>query len=178
MKKNYAFGLILIVVLCIALCACDGSGLPWADKTVDNNNGKQQTYVVYVCGAVENEGYYEVEDRSTYFAAILQAGLVAQSFLPQNTETVVASDSSIIVQYVEDGVVRDCVDVNNPFFSLRDASLFEGLSEEVVAKIADYLEKFGAIHNKHVLREVLGEDDYENYHYKLYVAEADYEKAY
>ena len=179
MKKNCALILILLLSACLLLCACDASKMfPWGDKTVNNNDGKLKTFTIYVYGAVENEGYYEVEEGSTYLDAIVQAGMLAQSIPPQSAESLVnGKQTSIVVQYAEDGKVRDCTDVNSAFFLLRDPNLFDGVfSQEVVNKLADYLQS-GTIHNKQVLREVLGEDDYEHYHYKLYVAEADYEKA-
>lgn len=179
MKKNCAFVLILVVALTLAFSACDGSKTsPWGDKTIENNDGTPKIYSIYVCGAVKNEGYYEVEEGATYRNAIMQAGLLAQSFQSQHNDGLVnAQKTAIVVQYVADGIPHDCIDVNNAYFALRDPLLFDGLSEAVVTKIADYLEAVGKIRNKKVLREVLGEDYYENYHYKLYVAEADYEKA-
>lgn len=177
MKKYCVFALILMFVSLAALCGCDDSTMsPWGDKDSQNNANKPQTYKVYVYGAVENEGYFEVSEGSTYFAAILQAGLLEQSHLTSFCETVVSDQQmSIGVQYTENGVVRDGIDANSVFFSLRLP--WEGLSDEVVNKIADYHEEHGTIRNKTELRNVLGDEDYANYHYKLYIAEADYEEA-
>lgn len=159
--------------------ACDGSQRsPWADKNVENNDGTPKVYSIYVYGAVKNEGYHEVSEGGTYLDAIMQAGILLQSFLPQQAEILVNGEqTAVVVQYVEDGTPHDCVDANSVFFALRDATRFVGLSQQVVEKIADYQENVGKIRNKRVLYEVLGEEDFENYHYKLYVAEADYEKA-
>ena len=176
MKKNSLLVLILIVVLCVAFSACDLAKMsPWSDKTVENNGNKSKTYTIYVYGAVENEGYYEVNAGDTYYDAIVKAGLLTQSWLPTNATSIVSERQlRAVVQYVEDGVVYDCINVNSALLSLKPI----GLSDEVVAKIVAYVELNGKIHNKTVLRAVLGDDDYENYHYKLYIAEADYEKAY
>ena len=187
MKRNYAFALVLIFVLCLTFCGCEdakkptwGDKLsPWGDKNVENNNGGSatKTYKIYVYGAVEKEGYYEVAEGETYLAAINKAGLLDCSWLPANVNSVVdEKQPSIVVQYLEGDTPHDCYDANSEFFSLRMSSLFAGLSDAVVNKIADYHEAHGTIPNKAVLREVLG-DDYENYHYKLYIAEADYEEA-
>ena len=182
MKRNCAFILILIFVVCLAFCACDDTKTsPWGDKNVENNGSDKdngsvtKTYKIYVYGAVENEGYYEVEEGATYLEAIIQAGLLECSWLPASANSVVdEKQSSIVVQYLENGVVHDCINANWEYFYLRLPR--EGLSDAVVNKIADYLDVHDKIPNKTVLLEVLGED-YENYHYKLYIAEADYEEA-
>ena len=192
MKKNCVFITMLIFVLMLALCSCDASKTlalgdifsPWGDKNVENNpnggnNTAPQTYKIYVCGAVEKEGYYDVSEGDTYFSAITHAGLLPNlSWLPANAHSVVDErQKSILVQYIENDAPRDCINANSQFFSLRDAIYFDGLSEAVVNKIANYLETHGKIANKTVLLDVLGEEDYANYHYKLYIAEADYEEA-
>ena len=186
MKKNCAFILILFLVLCLAFCGCDvGKISPWGDKNVENNNSviigddnsKTKTLRIYVYGAVEKEGYYEVAKGETYFAAITQAGLIKdKSVLPSNATSIIDENKpSVVVQYAENGVAHNCYDVNSPFFTLRDPARFDGLSATVINKIADYLETHDKIPNKKVLREVLG-NDYQDYHYKLYIAEADYEE--
>ena len=109
-------------------------------------------------------------------AAISQAGLLIQSSLPTiSSSTVDTRVSFVVVSYIENGTVRDCINANHEFILSRLP--MEGIPGEIVNKIADYLTINGVIHNKNVLREVLGEVDYENYHYKFYVAEADYEEA-
>ena len=175
MKKYCGFALILICLL-FAFCGCDGATLsPWGDKSAHNNRNEPKTYTIYVYGAVENEGYFEVAAGGTYFDAITQAGLLAQSWLPTNCYSIIdAKQLSVAVNYSQDDSKYDCINVNGASFVYRLET--DGLPYEVVNKIADYLEAYGTIHNKTVLRSVLGENDYENYHYKLYVAEADYEK--
>ena len=184
MKKNCGFALILIFILCFLLCACDNSTIsPWGQQSPENgqNDGENsgvttKTYQIYVCGAVENEGYYEVKEGDTYFQAVMQAGILEQSSLPSNVYSLVNGEqTAIVVNYLENGTEKYCINANHQFFSLRLP--WEGLSDEVVNKIADYIDEHGAITNKTVLREVLGDEDYENYHFKLYIAEADYEKA-
>ena len=176
MKKNCAFALILIVVLCSTLCACDGAKTsPWGEQNTENKDGTPKPFTLYVCGAVKNEGYYEAKEGETYLDVITKAGRLDESdLLSKYFELVDGETTAICVGYLEDGVAHSCVDVNSDFFLLRDATLFYGLSQEVVNKIADYREAHGTVTNQQILREVLG-DDYENYHYKLYVAEANYE---
>ena len=176
----------------LAFCSCDASDLlalggnfsPWGDKNVENSgNGDdgnvKKTYRIYVCGAVAREGYYEIDEGETYLSAIKQAGLLAhRSWLPINSNSVVdESCLSIVVWYMDSDTPRECYDANSIFLSLCDATYFDGLSDAVINKIADYLELHGKIPNKTVLLEVLGAEDYANYHYKLYIAEADYEEA-
>ena len=178
MRKNYGFVLLVIMVLCVALCGCNASKVsPWGEKTAQNaaNNGPSDTYKIYVCGAVQNEGYFEVAKGDAYFAAIAQAGLLEKSWLSSNFYTIVdGSTSFVVVNYVENGVEHSCLNVNSEFIAQRYP--IADLSDGVVNKIADYVEEHGKIANKTVLRSVLG-DDFEIYHYKLYIAEADYEKA-
>ena len=182
MKKNYAIILIFIFVLCLVLCACDSSELsPWGEKNLQNDTNyapQISKFRVYVYGAVENEGYYVVEDGATYLDAIVQAGRLDCSLLTPIANSVIDKlQLSILVPYVEDDVQRDCYNANSVFFSLRDPARFDGLSQAVINKIADYLENHGKIVNKTVLLKVLGKEDYANYHYKLFIAEADYEEA-
>ena len=176
MKKSFGFALILILVLCLELCACDATNLfPWGDKVLNDNDGTTKTYKIYVCGAVENEGYYEVKEGGTYFDAIKQAGLLNQSSLPSNHSSLVTDEPlPVVVHYKENDVTHYCINVNHQFFLLRQP--IDGISMEVVNKIADYLEAHGTIRNKKVLHAVLGDEDFSNYHYKLYVAETDYEE--
>ncbi|MCH5160187.1 MAG: hypothetical protein J1F66_05030 [Clostridiales bacterium] len=176
--------------MALAFCGCDADEIsnwgdklsPWGDKNVENNaisdnSSITKTYRIYVYGAVANEGYHEVEEGEVYLAAIVKAGRLDCSLIPANANSLVdGSQKTIAVHYLENGVEHECYNVNSVIFSLRDSTKFYGLSDEVVNKIADYLETNDVIHNKTVLREVLGEDDYQNYHYKLYVAEADYEE--
>ena len=176
MKKFYGLCLIIIFALCLTFCSCDESTMsPWGEANTENNGNETKTYTVYVYGAVANEGYYKVSEGETYYEAIAQAGVLQQSYLPSNSSAIVSADAlSIVVHYKEDGVVHDCINANHESRWLRLPR--EGLSLSVINKIADYLEAYGTIPNKKVLREVLGDEDYENYNYKLYIAEADYEE--
>ena len=174
--------------MCLTFCGCEeiektiwaDKISPWSDKTVENSNAQsiseaEKKYTIYVCGAVEKEGYHSVAEGETYLTAIAQAGLLDCSYVTDNANSVVnEKQNAIIVPYLENGVLRDCYDVNWEYYYLRLPR--EGLSEAVVDKIADYLDIHGKIANKTVLREVLGEEDYANYHYKLFIAEADYEE--
>ena len=179
MKKSSAFIIMLLCIACLVLSSCGtGEMWIWGSKKQQNIDGdlRKKTYKVYVCGAVENEGYYEVLEGAIYLDAIVKAGLLQCSRLTDlANKRVDRQQSTVVVQYVEDGKVRYCYDVNWEYFSLRLP--MEGLSPSVVDKIADYLETRGKITNKAVLLEILGAEDYAEYHYKLYIAEADFEEA-
>ena len=187
MKKNFGFVWLLLLVLCLTFCSCDASKIsPWGEKNTQNttkdpeNDGKNRgdgagTYKIYVCGAVAKEGYYEVAAGDTYLDAITQAGLLPESWIPESFATVVnGSTSFVVVNYVENDEVKYCINANHEFIAKRYS--IADLPEEVVNKLADYIAANGAITNKDVLRSVLGKHDYQNYHYKFYVAEADYEE--
>lgn len=164
-------------MLSLTLCACDSTEiLPWGEKTNINNVGLPNSYTVYVCGAVQNEGYYRLYEGETYFVAIREAGLLVASAISSNAFAIVTEQPlPIFVDYIENGTVKNCINVNSQYFLL--GLPIDGISLQVVNKIADYIENCGVIRNKKTLLAVLGDDDYENYHYKLYVAEADYEEA-
>ena len=162
------------MTLCVSLCCCDGSQFStWGEKTALKNDKTDKTYTVYVYGAVENEGYYSVQKGDTYYQAIAQAGLLPQSALTPNYHSIVTdAQLSVVVHYTEHGKYYECVNVNSVAF-LWGIDV-PNVSNRVVAKISDYLQIHGKIHNEAELRAVLG-DDYKDNYYKLYVAEADYE---
>ena len=167
--------MIFIFVLCLLFAGCDNSMSPWGGEYVGDTDNTPKTYKVYVCGAVENEGYYQVTAGETYYQAIIQAGLLPQSALPANFSSIVNEQQlPVIVSYRENGLTRECINANSEF--IRERFPYEALSDEVVNKLADYLCEFGKITNKSILHAVLGEDDYKNYYFKLYIAEADYEE--
>ena len=174
MKKCLWFAWILIVTLCVSLCCCDGSQIsPWGEKSALNNVQSAKTYSVYVYGAVENEGYYRVQEGDTYYQAIAQAELLPQSVLTPNYYSIVTDmQLSIVVHYKENGKRYECVNVNG--MALLWGIDIPNIPHQVVAKISDYLQIHGKIHNETELRAVLG-NDYDNNFYKLYIAEADYE---
>lgn len=174
MKKYLLIVLVLILALCVIFGGCDVSKLsPWGEKSTQNKGDHAATYSVYVYGAVKNEGFYQVQKGDTYYQAIMQAGLLKQSKLTANYYSIVTDTQlSIAVHYVENGTEYECVNVNGRAF--EQGLDVPNVAAEVVAKIADYVQKHGKIHNQSQLRAALG-DDYETNYYKMYVAEEDYE---
>ena len=175
MKMRFLTTVILFLFLCAILCGCDAFfSSPFNGIEIDNQTGNA-TVRLYVYGAVANEGYVEVAVGSTYRDAIFLAGMLPESVLPSYALTIVENSlTRVAVNYYDRGVERQCVNVNGALILNRFD--IEGISFEVVNKLADYIEKNGKITNKQTLEAVLGDDYLANF-YKLYVAEEDYEKA-
>lgn len=162
---------VLILVLCASFCGCRYLS-PLGDVSINAQGDKPVR--VYVCGAVLNEGYVQVDPGSDYYHAIAAAGVTKYTYLPLDCYSVIdAFVTHIIVDYYADGAVRSCVDVNGALITYRMD--IDGISSAVVDKIADHIEKNGKITDKSVLAAVLG-DDYADNYYKFYVAESDYEE--
>ena len=172
MKRLFAL-LLILLTLSVMFCGCDASTIfPLSNKQIDDKT--TQNFRVYVCGAVRNEGYYEVNCGSDYYSAIVLAGIVNQSVLPDNISAIVTSETAqIVVNYVENGVTHYCINVNSLLIAERYP--IDGISPAVVNKIADYVEVFGKITNKQALATALG-SDYEDNFFKFFVAVENYEE--
>lgn len=172
MKKSFVLALILLI-LCVTICGCDASTIfPLGDKQIEDKI--TETFRVYVCGAVQNEGYYEVRSGCDYQSVIMLAGIIEQTVFSNNSLTVVTSETAyIVVNYKENGVIYNSINANNPLIAAQ--LLEDGISLEIVNKIADYVEIFGKITNKQALATALG-SDYEDNFFKFFVAMEDYEE--
>lgn len=168
---------ILLCLLCMVLLACCGCNelSPYAPTQVQNST--KVTYRVYVCGAVQNEGFVEVEQGSDYYALVLKAGMVEFSRLPDfGSQFVDGKMDSVVVDYVDEGGSRrNCVNCNGILVTQRLA--VDGIDAEVINLIADFILQKGKVRNKEQLKECLGEK-YQNNYYKFYVDKADYEENY
>ena len=174
MKARFLTSVILLLFLCVVFCACDAFfDLPFSSLEIENQSGK--TFRIYVYGAIENEGYVEVPSGSAYDTAIRIAGLLEQSVLPNFAATTVdGSLTQIAVEYNDGTKARESINVNGAVVLNRVP--VEGISIDIINKIADYIEQHGRITNKQVLEKILG-DDYSDNFYKFFVAEEDYEAA-
>ena len=185
MKRTLALVCILLVAITMFAC-CDGSfgyttikgdgfwtptTSPYQSQTIPNKNDK--TLKVYVCGAVQNEGYYVVSQGTTIADVIALAGILTQTIFPTNSQSFVQSDMQIVVDYHQDGQNYNAVNANGAY-TLSNLPA-PNLPAQVVQKLHDYYVKYGKITNKDVLKQILGQQLYQQHHYKLYVAEADYE---
>ena len=164
----------ILIVVCAILCGCGNSfNAPLGEVIVpaqlDNPDIR-----IYVCGAVEREGYYEVKAGTDYMDVLRLAGLLPESVIPTLNSFYVDGDIEIItVGYYDGEKICDSINVNSILIISRLS--VDGLSESVVNKLADYIKMHGKIANKKELEKALG-SDYADNHYKLFIAEKDYEE--
>ena len=172
MKARFFTTVILLLFLCAIFCSCDGIfNSPFRSEYIENQPAK--TFRLYVYGAVAREGYYEVQAGSAYDKAIQLAGILTVSVLPTFAATTVDGNlTQVAVNYYDGQTARECVNVNSDLVKGRYP--VEGISDEIVTKLADYVDVHGKITNKQQLEVALG-DDYSTNFYKFFVAEEDYE---
>ena len=163
---------VILLIICIVLCGCDNSS-SLGKVEIPNQPGKDKVRI-YVCGAVEREGYYEAEQGTDYFEVFSLAGILPESALPLVSSPYVdGSVTVLIVDFYDNQVRYSSVNANNPLISMRMS--VDGLTDDIVNKLADYIDEHGKITNKKQLLEALG-DDYGDNYYKLFIAEKDYEE--
>ncbi len=172
---------LLLFVLCLTLCGCSADLTPFKpvasntetqhDSNSSNNNSDKLK--IYVGGAVENEGYVEVDYGSTYADLLRLAGVNEHTVHPSNPNKLVTSDTELYLNFYDGDTVCSCVDLNGEIFIYR--LTVAGIDKSIINKIADYKDVHGAIHNKEQLKEILG-DDYQSNYYKFFVAAIDYQE--
>lgn len=169
--KRLAVAVIFILAICMTLAGCGIS--PYGADRAENVG--ENYFDIYVCGAVEREGYYRVKAGTSCTDVIALAGILPQSMLPAwYTDTVTVRTKELVVNYYDGEQLRYCVNANSPEIAYRMS--IDGIPDEVVALIADYTEAHGTICNKAQLSTALGEWA-EEYCYRFYVAAEDYEAA-
>lgn len=173
MKKFFA---VLLCAICFvwlaALCSCEVDLSPFASAEFDAHTSRE--FDVYVCGAVENEGYIHILEGTDYQSLVEKAGLIAQTVMPATPYAVVDEKvSSLVLNYFDGAKLCYCTNVNGA--AVTDRMSVENVSEEVINKLANYIAAHGKITDKTVLQQILGDDYAENF-YKFYVSESDYEK--
>ena len=173
MKARFVATVILSLFVCVALCGCS-AGLAQPLGIVEVDNQPVTTFRFYVCGAVEREGYVEVVAGSSYDMAIRLAGVLDKTVWPEYSATTVNGEfTQILLNYYDGEKICDSVNANSALIAGRLP--VEGISDEIVNKLADYIDAYGKISNKQRLAEALG-DDYSDNYYKFFVAEEDYEE--
>ena len=96
MKKVIVFVLIVAVLL---LASCNVEP-PLGDKDLPSS-GTESQLNIYVCGAVQNEGYVTVNLGEDYFSAVSKAGIIEQSKMPSFGDQLVDKNQTVvIVEYV------------------------------------------------------------------------------
>lgn len=133
------------------------------------------TYRVYICGAVQTEGYYIVMQGTTIGDAIAYAGILPQTVLPPNAQDQVQSNCQIIVQYYQDDTFCDTINVNGIY--VKNNLTVTNISADVIEKLHNYYTENGAITSKQILKQILTDEQYQQNFYKFFVAEEDYAKA-
>lgn len=187
MKRILALICILIVTITL-LCACggnfgytsisgDGFNKPTASpyQSVTLPNKGEVFFKVYVCGAVEREGYYIVPQGKTVADVVAMAGLLPETIMPKNATTYIKNNCQIAVSYYQNGETFYCLNVNGATVQYNLSA--ENISAEIVEKLHTYFTKFGKITNKQMLENILTAEEYQQNHYKLFVQEADYAEA-
>ena len=175
MRTRFLTTVILLIVVCVVLCCCvSDANSSLGNVEIPNQPNNHAKVRIYVCGAVEREGYYEVEVGVDYFEVFSLAGILPESALPSLSSSYVDGSITILIaDFYQDGVRYSSINANNPLIAARMS--VDGLSDAVVNKLADYIDKHGKIVNKQQLLEALG-DDYGKNYYKLFVAQKDYEE--
>ncbi|MBQ8433973.1 MAG: SLBB domain-containing protein [Clostridia bacterium] len=188
MKRFFALILILICFVTL-LSACGNS---FAQKTPIQGDGFNKptaspyqsqtlpsatptTYRVYICGAVQNEGYYNVVQGTTIGDAIALAGILPQTVLPTNLQVYVQSNMQIVVEYLCDDAHHVGINVNGAYVISNTPA--PNIPADVMEKLHNYYIQNGVITNKQILKQILTEEQYQQNHYKFFVAEEDYAKA-
>lgn len=188
MKRFFALILILICFVTL-LSACGNS---FAQKAPIQGDGFNKptaspyqsqtlpgvtptTYRVYICGAVQNEGYYNVAQGTTIGDAIALAGILPQTVLPTNLQVYVQSNMQIVVEYLCDDAHHVGINVNGAYVISNTPA--PNIPADVMEKLHNYYIQNGVITNKQILKQILTEEQYQQNHYKFFVAEEDYAKA-
>ena len=167
--------LIFILVTALAVVFILFNGFHFANPTEFSSFfifSNQQTVQVYVCGAVENSGYYFCRVGDTHISVVQKAGILPQSYLSSDLyETKITKNTtSILVNYVNDGQRAFAINVNTTL-----TTLFDGVfTSDQVQNLMTAKVQLGTITNLQQLKPYLG-DDYFLMYYKLYVDEVDYE---
>ncbi len=134
----------------------------------------QKVYSVYVCGAVQNEGFVDVPEGSDYAFLLEKAGVLSVTYYPTNILIIVTPRTKMLaVNYFDGEKSCYCVNVNGSAVTYRlDV---ENVDSSVIDILADYIERHGKIRNKATLRTVLGDEIYQSNFYKFYIDISDYE---
>lgn len=162
--------LLLILAVATSLVGCRDDLSPVKDKPI--NGGNNRTVRVYVDGAVEDPGYYDVAVGTDVQTVILtKARLCLNGVLPADGHVAVSNGQSIIIGFAEGDGRYYAVNANGAFVAARIDG--NGVSADVINAVADYIEAHGKVHNRAELRAALG-DYYQDNYYKFYVSEVDY----
>lgn len=174
MKK---FWIIIVAIVALTFCGCSNTAQqfvlsPLKDVEIDDNS--ERYFLLYVCGAVQNEGYYTVKEGTTYAQVVHLAGVLPQTVLPDYSMHFVDGKTTVVsVGYRDNGTNCSCINVNGSAVKYRRN--VNGISSEVINLLADYLDIHGKITDKKQLQQILGSLYQDNY-FKFFVEVDDYEE--
>ena len=171
MMRKLTIFVLIVAVLLLASCKVEP---PLGDKDLPTS-GTDNQLNIYVCGAVQNEGYVTVNLGADYFSVVNKAGIIEQSKMPSFGDQLVDNKHMVVVvDYLLNGVTYSCVNVNGALVVGRTKIV--NVDQAVVDMLADYIENNGKIKNRAMLQKALG-DYYQDNFYKFFVGVDDYEKA-
>ena len=174
MKRRHLTSVILLFTVCATLCGCGNCFVAPLTRVEVPIQVKIETVRIYICGAVEREGYYNVAIGTDYVEVLRLAGLLPESVMPTLSSSYVDGETKFVIVNYCDETFHYSINANSILIASRLP--VNGLSDDVVNKLADYIDAHGKIANKLQLEQALGSDYADNY-YKLFIAEEDYEKA-
>lgn len=127
----------------------------------------REVYSVFVCGAVQNSGYYTFELGDTYYDVLNRAGLLDVSYF-QNLDNIISADvSEILCNFYEDEKVIYPINVNSDLFATLYAEA--NIQTDIANKIIDYIKVNGKLKNKEQLLEVLTQEEWSKVFYRIYI---------
>ena len=174
MKKKFLQVVLILFILTLyfMFSACNESLL--AFKEYESLSIIPRAFSVYVCGAVEREGFVNVEEGASLDSVVYLAGIIPQTVIPDNLQKMVTENDKVVsLQYFDGQKLRYCVNLNGVVIQNRLA--VAGIDADIINKIADYYVLHGKITDRNLLKSILGPDYQENY-YKFFVDVTDYEK--
>lgn len=168
MKKLLA---ILMLFSMFGLCACTQEDFPFANRQMAGVAPK--VFCVYVCGAVQTEGYVEVQEGADIRQLVLLAGYIPQTEMPSLPYALVTNTSALVLRYFDGSKFCYCTNLNG---AAAQNCLAENVPLEVQQKIAAHLKQQGKISDRTQLKQILTQQEYDDNFYKYFVSEEDYEK--
>lgn len=137
---------------------------------------KTPSRIVFVGGAVDNEGFYEITSHATYEDIFKLCKPTEDSYTSTyyRSQFVEILQDKIIIDYfytLPDGTLtlNSSVDVNGSFDSLKAKLIFAGLEDDTIDKIITFLIYNNEFEDKTQLKSVIGEEAFLVHGYKLFV---------
>ncbi len=170
MKRIGILSFVAVLVVACLLVGCRDDVTPMGDKDLPDNQTKYVS--VYICGAVQNSGFFKIPEGTDVQTAVLEyARILDNGVLPAYSLEFVHDGDVIIVDYVVGKTRYSVTNVNGMYVVSRLG--VDNVETDVINMLADYISANGKIRNNADLRSALGDKYNENF-YKFYVSEDDY----